>query len=196
MDQQGNVTKYKAWLVAQGFVQIPGVNYYEVFMPVMQIKSLHALFAIATVLDLEIDIIDIVGTYLNDTLNEEIYMKQPPMYETGDGMVCQLKWMLYGLKQSGWAWSEKLNETLIELGLKWTHVDQCVYIKWTETLLLILAIHMDNMAIFTSDWQELNQFKVTLANRFNISDTGEAKTIVSLEIKHDQKKENNPYITA
>ena len=126
----------------------------------MQLESLRTLFAIATHLDLEIDIVNIVGVYLNGMLNEEIYMKQLPLYETGKGKVCHLKCTLYGLKQSGCAWNEKLNEMLLELGLKQTHVDQCIYIKHTESSLLILAVHVDDMVIFTSDWQELNAFKV------------------------------------
>lgn len=51
-------------------------------------------------------------------------------------------------------------------------------------MLLILVIHVDDMAIFASDQQELNQFKATLADKFSIFNLGEAKTIVGLEIKH------------
>lgn len=72
----------------QGFSQIEGVKYGKVFALVMWLKSLCTLFAIAATLDLEIDIIGIVGAYLSGTLDGEIYMKQPLMYEIDDSKVC------------------------------------------------------------------------------------------------------------
>src|SRR5258708_10131327 len=73
-DEHGNLSRFKAWLVAQGFSQIPGQDYSDTFSPVMWLDSFRILCAIATMTDLEITQMDIKGAYLNGKLNEEIYM--------------------------------------------------------------------------------------------------------------------------
>jgi hypothetical protein len=53
-DADGNVTIYKARLVAKVFRQIQGVNYDEMFSPVAMLKSIWVLLAIASYFDYEI----------------------------------------------------------------------------------------------------------------------------------------------
>ncbi len=72
----------------------------------MQLESFQILLAIATQLDLEIHQMDVVGTYLNGELEEEIYMKQIPRYEDGTDKVLCLNKTLYGLKQVGCIWNQ------------------------------------------------------------------------------------------
>src|SRR5260370_27607394 len=86
-NSDGEIIKYKAQLVAQGFSQIPGVDFDETFLLVMQLKSFQILLAIAIQFDLEIHQMDVVSAYLNGDLIEEIYMKQIPGYEDGSSIV-------------------------------------------------------------------------------------------------------------
>ncbi len=97
----GEIIKFKARLVTQGFSQIPGMDFDETFSLVMQLESFQILLAITIQLDLEIHQMDIVGAYLNGKLIEEIYMKQIPGYEDGSNKVLRLRKTLYGLKQVG-----------------------------------------------------------------------------------------------
>jgi hypothetical protein len=102
---EGEIIKHKAWLVTQGFSQIPGMDFDETFSPVMQLESFRVLLAMAIQLDLEIHQMDVVGAYLNGELQEEIYMKQIPGYEDSTDQVLHLQKTLYGLKQAGWVWN-------------------------------------------------------------------------------------------
>ncbi|CAA7265260.1 unnamed protein product [Cyclocybe aegerita] len=79
-DAAGNVVRYKARLVAQGFSQVPGVDYFDMFVPVARLASIRAVLAIVAVNDFEIHQIDIKGAYLNGVLTsgKVIYMRQPP----------------------------------------------------------------------------------------------------------------------
>ena len=77
-DAEGNIAKYKVWLVAQGFTQVPGLNYTNTFTLVSKLKSLHILLALIAHKNWEVDQMDIKNAYLNEELKEDIYMEQPP----------------------------------------------------------------------------------------------------------------------
>ena len=102
----GEVNRYKARLVAQGFTQRKGIDYREVFSPVVRYSSIRTLLAIANQYDMEIHQMDVISAYLNGVLEEEIYMKQPPGYvdPKNPTKVCRLRKSLYGLKQSARCW--------------------------------------------------------------------------------------------
>lgn len=62
-DRDGNLSRYKARLVAQGFSQIPGQDYSETFSPVMRLDTLRILCAIQTIFGLQVNQMDIKGAY-------------------------------------------------------------------------------------------------------------------------------------
>src|ERR1700678_3000813 len=142
-DAAGNVIRYKARLVAQGFSQVPGVDYFDMFVPVAKLASIRAVLAIAAAEDLEMHQIDIKGTYLNGTLTDReiIYMQQPPGYHisTQQKLVCRLRKTLYGLKQSGRRWYQRLVEIMMtHLGFLRSDVDQAVFFRREEISVVIV----------------------------------------------------------
>ena len=66
--------KYKARLVAKGFRQEYGVNFNEIFSPVMKMTTLRFMLGVK---NLELIQLDVKTTFLHDDLEEEIYMGQP-----------------------------------------------------------------------------------------------------------------------
>src|ERR1700678_902798 len=127
-DHAGNVVRYKARLVAQGFSQVPGVDYFDTYAPVARLASIRTVLAFAAAEDLETGQIDIKGAYLNGELaeNEVIYMKQPPGYAVKGSnektKVARLWKSIYGLKQSGRRGYQKLGEFMRRLnfwGREW-----------------------------------------------------------------------------
>jgi len=85
-DSTGNIARYKARLVAQGFSQIGGVDYDDTYAPVAKLASSRAIIAMANRLRLELHQVDIKGAYLNGVLgpNEVLYMQHPPGYKAAD----------------------------------------------------------------------------------------------------------------
>ncbi|KAJ2985252.1 hypothetical protein NUW54_g10210 [Trametes sanguinea] len=184
-DSDGRIVKYKARLVAQGFSQIPGVDYDETFAPVVRLETLQTLLAVGTVLNLDIQVVDIVGAYLNGRLREEIYMRQPPMYENGRPEVCHLNRTLYGLKQSGREWNIELDNAFKSLGFTRLMSDQCVYLRTRDSDLAIVAVHVDDMTMLTSSAETTTSIKREISAHFEISDLGPIRQVVGLEVVRD-----------
>jgi hypothetical protein len=68
--------RFKARLVAQGFSQIPGIDYNDVFSPVVKHISIRAFFGIVAMRNLELEQLDMKTAFLHGKLEEEIYMDQ------------------------------------------------------------------------------------------------------------------------
>lgn len=100
MGEKGNIERFKARLVAQGFSQKFGVDYDEVFAPVIRNATFRLLMSTAGVRKYMVKHYDIKTAFLNGHLTEEIYMKQPPGFFKGEQKVYCLKKSLYGLKQA------------------------------------------------------------------------------------------------
>src|SRR6266702_1733812 len=127
-DAAGNIARYKARLVAQGFSQIGGVDYNNTYVPVAKLASSCTLIAMANRLHLILHQVNIKGAYLNGVLHEDevLYMQQPPGYPApGAGKrVLRLQKALYGLKQAGCCWYQT-NVVAHELTVITVHVDDC-----------------------------------------------------------------------
>ncbi|RAN69418.1 reverse transcriptase domain-containing protein, partial [Bacillus sp. SRB_331] len=99
----------------KGYSKRPGVDYNETFSPVAHLSSVRLIFALAASTNLKLRQLDVVGAFLQADLHEEIYMKQPTRFSTGDpSQVCRLKKSLYGLKQAGLEWNNTINQFICE----------------------------------------------------------------------------------
>ena len=96
----GNKVRYKARLVSKGYTQKEGIDYNEVFSPVVKDSSVRILMSVVCQNDWELQQMDVKTTFLHGELEESIYMEQPEGFiEPGnEDKVCLLKRSLYGLK--------------------------------------------------------------------------------------------------
>ena len=94
--------KYKARLVAKGFTQKEGIDFGEIFSPVIKYKSIRIMLSLVVQYNLELEQMDVKTAFLHGDLEETIYMEQPEGFQVqkNKDMVCLLKKSLYGLKQA------------------------------------------------------------------------------------------------
>nr|GEX26161.1 putative reverse transcriptase domain-containing protein [Tanacetum cinerariifolium] len=81
-DEHGIVTKNKARLVAQGYSHEEGIAYDETFTPVARIEAIKIFLAFSTYMDFMVFQMDVKSAFVNEKLKEEVYVKQPPGFES------------------------------------------------------------------------------------------------------------------
>ncbi|GKV34500.1 hypothetical protein SLEP1_g42871 [Rubroshorea leprosula] len=96
------IVRYKARLVVKGFSQKKGIDFDEIFSPVVKMSSIRVVLGLAASMNLELEQLDVKTAFFHGDLHEEIYMDQPEGFEEKgkEHMVCKLKKSLYGLKQA------------------------------------------------------------------------------------------------
>jgi len=179
-DSDGEIERFKARLVAQGFSQIPGVDYTNTYSPVVTTRAWRILLALSAENGWEINHIDVKTAYLNAPIDETVYVEQPEGFVQGDrSFVCKLKKSLYGLHQSAKNWFDILERNLLSLGLKRCVTEPCVY--FGEGFDLFLISYVDDLGIFgTKD--KVRELKRKLEGLMRVSDKGEMSLFLSYQI--------------
>ncbi|GJW81939.1 putative ribonuclease H-like domain-containing protein [Tanacetum coccineum] len=105
-DERGIVIRNKARLVAQGHRQEEGIDYEEVFAPVARIEAIRLFLAYACFMDFLVYQMDVKSAFLYGTIEEEVYVTQPPEFKDPDhpDKVYKVVKALYRLHQAPRAW--------------------------------------------------------------------------------------------
>ena len=184
----------KARLVAQGYSQTQGVDYEEVFSPVVRYSSIRTLLALANAQNLEIHQMDVKTAFLNGSIEHNIYMSQPEGFIDPDhpDYVCKLKKSIYGLKQSARCWNQTLDSFLLRNGYRKNGADECIYVKSKRNddgliSFVILAIYVDDIIPISNDVEMLNEEKELLRKEFEMVDQGEIHFVLGMSIKRDRE---------
>ncbi|RVW52892.1 Retrovirus-related Pol polyprotein from transposon TNT 1-94 [Vitis vinifera] len=102
--------RYKARLVVKGFQQKEGIDYTEIFSPVLDVKT----------------------AFLHGDLEEDLYMIQPEGFivQGQENLVCKLRKSLYGLKQAPRQWYKKFDNFMHRIGFKrWSDIEKINNLK-------------------------------------------------------------------
>ena len=110
--------KYKATLVAKGFRQDYGVDFDEIFSPVVKMKTLRFMLGVVAADNLELIQLDVKTAFLHGDLKDEIYTEQPEGFMASglEHLVCRLRKSLYGLKQAPRQWYKKSDDFIQSIG--------------------------------------------------------------------------------
>ena len=125
-------------------MQREGIDYNEIFSPVSCKDSFRIIMALVAHYDLELHHIDVNTAFLNEDLNENVYMAQPKGFvvEEKERMRCRLKKSIYELKQASWQWYLKFDETIRKFGFKENDEDNCIYAKFKSGKFIFLILYM------------------------------------------------------
>ena len=143
-DSDGYITKAKARLVARGFGQQSGVDYFNMFAPTPAVSFIKVALAIAVQNDWPLYHFYVEQALVQAKLDTNVYMKLPCGCGERTGKVVKLDRALQGIKQAGCQWSAVLCQTLVdEHGMEQCRTNPCVYRKIVEGVMeLILVVCM------------------------------------------------------
>lgn len=186
---------YKARLVACGYSQQFGIDYFDTSAPVVSKDAVRILFAIAASNQWHLEQFDFNQAYINANLDITQYMLPPlgftkcisdavskreiKLLESGQAHI-KVNKALYGLKQSGRLWSDDLRATLIGMGLKPSEIDPCVFYGPD----FVVIIYVDDGIIMSKTASAAEQFLVQLQREYELKVLGRPKRFLGLNINY------------
>nr|GEU46168.1 putative ribonuclease H-like domain-containing protein [Tanacetum cinerariifolium] len=120
---------------------LEGIDYEEVFAPVARIEAIRLFLALLQYQT------DVKSTFLYGTIEEEVYVCQPPGFKDPDypEKVYKVVKALYCLHQASRAWYETLANYLMENGFQTGKIDQTLFIKRKKDDILLVEIYVDDI---------------------------------------------------
>ena len=177
--KHGEVVRYRARLVAQGYRQKPYFSYNpdEIFSPVVHKDTLRLLLSIASAQNLRVYQADVKAAFLQAPLqnDELVYLKMPEGYEEyddeGNELVLELHHAIYGLKQSSACFYTALAEHLRSLGFVSFVGDPCLFKKELSSgKIIYCAVYVDDLTYAVSDQETAEEFLKDVRERFIVDD--------------------------
>jgi hypothetical protein len=185
----GTVEKYKARLIAKGYTQKEGEDYFDTYSPVARLMTIRVLLFLVASHGLFIHQMDVKTTFLNGELKEEIYMDQPDRFIANgqEKNVCKLLKSLYGLKQAPKQWHEKFDKTLTSAGFVMNEADKYVYYRFGAGEGVIMCFYVDDILTFRNNESIIKKVKDFLSSNFEMKDLGVADVILNIKLLREEE---------
>ncbi|WVZ53867.1 hypothetical protein U9M48_004755 [Paspalum notatum var. saurae] len=187
--EDGMVVRNKARLVAQGFCQKEGIDYEETFAPVAHLEAISILLAFAASKGFKLQQMDVKSAFLNGFIEEEVYVRQPPGFESArfPDQVYKLRKALYGLKQAPRAWYARLKSFLLKSRFVMGSVDKTLFLLSRGGDTLIVQIYVDDIIFGGSSHALGSSFAEQMSMEFEMSLMGELQFFLGLQMKQGPK---------
>lgn len=186
--EHGKIVRYKARLVALGFLQTFGVDYNETYSPVASLNTVRMFLAVCCRLGYFIKQFDIETAFLNGDLEELVYMKIPVGIRAGNGMVCKLRRSLYGLKQAAAVWFRTIRSVFLAIGFIQCVADSCLFVRIRDDKPSYVVLYVDDLLVGCKTEAEADEICDELSKHFTVKALGDARFILGMEVQYDMKK--------
>ena len=193
-DSEGKIKRWKARLVAQGFSQIEGYDYYATFANTVSFDSIRLVLAYAAGQDYDLHTADVRTAYLNAELEDDldIWMRQPKGFEqTGDHgelLICKLVKAIYGLKQGARRWIATLKKGLKEMGFICSESDPGVFTINRDGERMILLTYVDDL-IMADNSENLRKDVMTMVHaKWETTDITELEWCLGIKLERNRAK--------
>ncbi|GJX82475.1 putative ribonuclease H-like domain-containing protein [Tanacetum coccineum] len=178
----------------QGHRQEEGIDYEEVFAPVARIEAIRLFLAYASFMGFLVYQMDVKSAFLYGTIEEEVYVTQPPGFKDPDhpDKVYKVVKALYGLHQAPRAWYETLANYLLGNGFKRGKIDQTLFIKKQKGDILLVQVYVDDIIFGSTNKDLCTGFEKLMKDKFQMSSMGELTFFLGLQV---QQKEDGIFIS-
>ena len=133
---------------------------------------------------------DVKTIFLNENLDEEVYMIQPEGFESkvGSNKVWKLLKSIYGLKQTSRSWNIRFDEAIRSYDFIKNVDKPCVYKKVSESAITFMVLYVDDILIIVNDVWIMTTVKAWLSKNFSMKNLGEASYILRIRIYRDRSE--------
>jgi hypothetical protein len=162
-----------------------GIDYEETFAPVARLEAIRILLAFSVAKGFKLYQMDVKSAFLNGCFEEEVYVKQPPGFESVEfpHRVYRLRKALYGLKQASCAWYGCLRGFLFSKGFEMGKVDKTLFLLRQGDDILIVQVYVDDIVFGGSSHSLVARFAEDMRKEFEMSMMGELQFFLGLQIK-------------
>ncbi|GKC33511.1 putative ribonuclease H-like domain-containing protein [Tanacetum coccineum] len=184
-DERGVVVRNKARLVTQGHRQEEGIDYDDVFAPMARIEAIRLFLAFASFMGFIVYQMDVKSAFLYGTIDEEVYVSQPPGFVDPDHpkKVYKVVKALYGLHQAPRAWYATLSTFLEEHGYRRGTIDKTLFIKKDKKDIMLVQVYVDDIIFGSTRKSWCDEFEALMKGRFQMSSMGELIFFLGLQVK-------------
>ena len=159
------------------------------FTSVTHMKTIRLLIYIATQSKWPILQIGLKSAFLNEILEEEVYVNQPEGYvkKSHEEKVLNLKKALYGLKQAPKAWNSRIDTYFKANGFMQCPYEHALYVKKKNKDILFVSLYVDDLIFIESNPQIFEEFKQAMILEFEMTDLGLMSYFLDLEVKQNNE---------
>ena len=182
----GTIDRLKARLVAKGYTKIFGLDYGDTFSPVAKMAFVRLFIAMAALQQWPLYQLDVKNAFLNEDLQEEIYMQQPPDFVAqwdSSGLVCYLRKSLYGLKQPPRAWFGKFSNVVQQFGMTRSEADNSVFYRHSSVGCIYLVVYVDDIVLRGNDHHGISEVKQHRCQHFQTKDLNKLRYFLGIEVE-------------
>ncbi|GJR21716.1 putative ribonuclease H-like domain-containing protein [Tanacetum coccineum] len=155
-DERRIMIKNKARLVAQGYTQEEGINYDEVFAPVVRFEEIRLFLAYASFKDVVVYQMDVKSAFLYGKIEEEVYVCQPLGFEDPDFPNRRGK------------------------------IDKTLFIRRDKGDILLVQVYVDDIIFGSTKKSLCTEFEKMMHKKFQISSIGELTFFLGLQVKYKE----------
>nr|GFB01187.1 hypothetical protein [Tanacetum cinerariifolium] len=148
------MVRNKARLVAQGYTQEEGINYDEVFAPVVRIEAIRLFLDYASFMGFTVYQMDVKSTFLYGTIDEEAPR----------------------------AWYGTLSKYLLKNGFQRGTIDQTLFIRRQREDFILVQVYVDDIIFGSLNPQLCREFEAFMHEKFQMSDMGELNFFLGLQV--------------
>nr|GEX54307.1 hypothetical protein [Tanacetum cinerariifolium] len=167
-----------------------GIDYEEVFTPVARIEAIRLFLAYASFMGFMVYQMDVKSAFLYGTIEEEVYVCQPPGFEDPDhpDKVYKVVKAFYGLHQAPRAWYETLATYLLKNGFQRGTIDQTLFIKKQKGHILLVQIYVDDIIFGATNKDLCRSFEKFMKHKFQMSSMGNSHSSWGFSTPIDTEK--------
>ncbi|GJR89534.1 putative ribonuclease H-like domain-containing protein [Tanacetum coccineum] len=150
------VSRNKARLVAQEYIQEEGIDYDEVLAPVARIEAIRLFFAYASFKEFMVYHVDVKGVFLYGKIEEEVYACQPLGYEDPD-------------------FHDRRGK-----------IDKTLFIRREKGDIMLVQVYVDDIIFGSTKKSLCTEFEKMMHKKFQMSSMGELTFFLGLQVKQKE----------